>query len=109
MIMRMSSSVKRSSHRGQDVLDDHLVFRHGAGLVHTQRVHARERLDAAELVHEGLALGQTHHACHERKACQQIQALGIMPMMEPTVLVTAIGAARSRHTNSLMNSPRRAG
>ena len=62
--------------QGTDILDDHLVFRHGAGLVHTQRVHARERLDAAELVHEGLALGQTHDACHERKARQQIQALG---------------------------------
>ena len=62
--------------QGADVLDDHLVFRHGAGFVHAQRVHARERLDAAELVHEGLALGQTHDAGHEREAGQQIQPLG---------------------------------
>ena len=27
-------------------------------------------------MHEGLALGQTHDAGHERKACQQIQSLG---------------------------------
>ena len=27
-------------------------------------------------MHEGLALRQTHHARHKRKACQQIQALG---------------------------------
>ena len=62
--------------QGADVLDDHLVFRHRAGLVHAQRVHARERLDAAELVHEGLALGQTHDASHEREAGEQIQPLG---------------------------------
>ena len=62
--------------QGADILDDHLVFRHGAGLIHAQRIHARERLNAAELVHERLALGQTHDACHERKAGKQVQPLG---------------------------------
>ena len=57
------------------VLDGHLVLRHGAGLVHAQRVHARERLDAFELMHQRLALGKADHARHERETRQQIQPL----------------------------------
>ena len=57
------------------VLDDHFVFRDGTRLIHTQRIDARKRLDAVQLMHQRLALRKTHHACDERKARQQIQSL----------------------------------
>ena len=58
------------------VLYGHLVLRDGAGLVHAEHVHAREGLDAAHVVHEGLFLREAHHACGEGHAGEEVEPLG---------------------------------
>ena len=58
-----------------DIVHDHFVFRHRAGLVHAERIDARERFDAVHLAAHGLFLRQTQHARHEREAREQIHPL----------------------------------
>ena len=62
--------------QGDYVLDGHLVLRHGAGLVHAEDVHPRERLYAAHVVHESLLLCEAHDARGQGHAGQQVEPLG---------------------------------
>ena len=55
-----------------DIVHDHFVFRHRAGLVHAERIDARERFDAVHLAAHRLFLRQTQHARHKRKTREQI-------------------------------------
>ena len=58
-----------------DIVHDHFVFRHRAGLVHAERIDARERFDAVHLAAHRLFLRQTQHARHKRKTREQIHTL----------------------------------
>ena len=56
--------------------DLHVAGSDGARLVQTQDVHARERLDAVELLHQHLALRQAHDGHGQHCGREQYQPLG---------------------------------
>ena len=58
-----------------DIVHDHFVFRHRAGLVHAEGVHPGQRFNAVHVAGQHLAAGQPHHAHGQRNARQQVQSL----------------------------------
>ena len=61
---------------GDHPLHRHFGFRDGAGLIHAERVHPGQGLDAFQLVDQGLLSRQPQHPGAEGHGGQKVEALG---------------------------------
>ena len=55
------------------ILNDHLVFRDGAGLIHTEHIHTGKSLDAVHVVDQRLPLRQADDARHQCDGREKVQ------------------------------------
>ena len=103
MIMRMSSSVKRSSHRGQ-TSSTIILFSVTVPVLSTHSVSTRASVSMQpSSCTRVLRWARRTTPATSARLVSRYSPSGIMPMIEPTVLVTAIGTARPSHTYSLTN------
>ena len=65
--------------QGNDILHFHIRLGDGAGFVHAQHIHPRQRLDAVHVLHQHLFPAQLHRRRRHGDGGQQIQPLGDHP------------------------------